>query len=267
MNFDGIFRKIKTDIERDGWSTIGVFPHDGDGQTFSYSVGFREHGQPEVIVVGLPPDFGHAMIASIYHRHIKEGKSISNGQRLDDVIEDYEVELRDLPLDGSPLNVAKRYYETDELQALQIVWPDEQGVYPGDEACDEAVVQAQDVERIRSEDVEGALARSHLRGDMKQPAEAAKALATSFDLPHVEGVLDAGDQLFELFRSWSNADRLDLERFWSDFDITSEAVQEFSLSCGMSMNVPPAAIGLMITFGAALAKARYRPKGQPEITI
>lgn len=253
MNF--LQNKIKEDIERDGWSTIGVLPADESGPSFSYSVGFREHnGHPEVIIVGLPPSYCHAMIATLYAR-VAAGERFTDGQRIPEVVEDYDVELRALPPDGAPLNMARSYYGVEEIAALQVIWPDEHGVFPGEANCVAAVAEQQDVEKIRREDAQ-------------QSQEAAYAkLLPEFLLPASGDPIIGGEQLFELFKNWSDADKLDIGRFWSDFDITGDAMQEFSMRCGFALNTSPPIIGLMITFGAALAKARYRPKGLPEITI
>lgn len=265
MNMDKIFERIKRDIGRDGWSTIGVFPTVEDpGVTFSYSVGFQEHGQPEVIVLGLPPDLAHSMIHSIYD-HVANGEELYDGMHLDDVIHDFDVILRALPSDGAPLNVARSYYKVNELPALQVLWPDEQGRYPGEEGCDERIVQEQDVEAIRRDDVQKLMQNSHVREDARAPVD--ERPFSGFAIQHIEGKITEGVQVLEMFKNWDNADQLNLERFWADFDIDAEAIRQFSMNCGMSLNTAPAIIGLMMTFGAAVAISRYNPKGQPEITI
>jgi hypothetical protein len=285
----GIHKKIKKDIEQDGWSTIAVFPTPDDpGVHFSYSVGFQEHDQPEVIVLGLPPDFAHAIIHSLYDK-IVAGEKLEDGQRLDEVIEDYQVLLRAIPPGEAPVNVAKSYYER-EVPALQVLWPDKEGRFPGEEGCKESIAADQDLEQLRRQDAEKQIRNSRTRWDgpvppqieelMKSPqmAQLMESLkkfddkplplsSMNYSLPHIEGKIEDGEKIFELFRGWSEAAHLDLEQFWTDFDITGEAIRDFSVRCGMALNTTPPIIGLMMTFGAAIAKSRYRPKGQPEITI
>ena len=153
MDRDRIKERISRDIERDGWSTIGVFAAPGDeppAPPFSYSVGFREHGQPEIIVMGIPPDYAHQIIANIFHL-VKNGLELHDGLRLSEGLDDnYEVEFRALPADGTPLNMAKVYYEVDELPALQLVWPDVDRRFPGEEGCDESTVREQDIGVLRA---------------------------------------------------------------------------------------------------------------------
>jgi hypothetical protein len=54
-----------------------------------------------------------------------------------------------MPPDGKPLNVARLYYGTEELDALQIVWPDRNGWFPGEPECDPKIAQRQDQELLR----------------------------------------------------------------------------------------------------------------------
>lgn len=146
--------KVASDIERVGWSAISVFPCADDppgSPAFTYSVGLRDRDHPELIVFGLDPRVAHGMIREVYGMVVHEGVTFRDGDRVGKVLVGYDVIFRALPPDGRPLLIAKRHYGVDELPALQIVWPDEQGRHPGDDGCDAAVVLVQDTARAREE--------------------------------------------------------------------------------------------------------------------
>jgi hypothetical protein len=149
VSFDAVMAKVAADIERIGWSAIGVFPVADDPPerrvSYVYSVGFREFDEhPEMIVLGLEFGLGHALLAELFER-IHEGERFTDAQVDGEVLKGFDVEFRELAPDGRPLNVARRHYGLDELPALQIVWPDQNGWFPGDDACDERIERAQDL--------------------------------------------------------------------------------------------------------------------------
>jgi Domain of unknown function (DUF4262) len=146
-----IFRKVWHDIEEYGWSCIGVFRSEEDPEgfePFSYSVGFFLHNEhPELIVVGLPNETAHSILWTLYNR-ISAGERFQAGDSISGVIQGFDVRLRAMPADGRPLNVARSYFELDELPALQVIWPDEDGRFPGEEGCNENYERMQDIEPI-----------------------------------------------------------------------------------------------------------------------
>lgn len=272
MDKEQLFEKVRGDIQEDGWSTISVFPTLTDpGVHFSYSIGFREHGRhPEVIILGIPSEYAHPMIRTLYER-VAAGERFEDGQRLDGVLEEYQVELRAVPPDGAPLNMARAFYDVEELAALQIVWPDKEGLFPGEEGCDEGVALMQNLEGLRAEDearnADDNQMRTWVQGLPRVVPPISPPAGLDYSLPAHEGEITDGEDLLNLFRGWSNADNLDLDRFWQDFEVDAQAIREFAQHCGMALNTSPPVVGMILTFGAALAKARYKPKGQPEFTI
>lgn len=147
--------KIHSDIERVGWSAVGVASDIDDPSPlppFTYSIGFRELGHPEVIVVGLSPFVAHAIIGTVYDR-VKDGERFKDGDIVDGILDNsYKVRFDALPPDGRPLNAARTYYQIDELPALQVVWPDKNGLFPGQEGFDERYETQVDIDRIREDD-------------------------------------------------------------------------------------------------------------------
>lgn len=147
MSIGDLLAKTMKDIERDGWTTISVFAED-DTPPFAYSIGFQEHDHPEVIVIGLTPVIAHQIIGGLYDR-VAAGETFADGQRDSRVLDGYDVMFREMPPDGRPLNMARRYYGVDDLPALQIVWPDREGRFPDEEGFDPQYAGIQDIDPIR----------------------------------------------------------------------------------------------------------------------
>jgi hypothetical protein len=153
MSFPGLLTKVEADIERVGWSCIGVMPtvdDPPDEPSFSYTIGLREQGDhPELIIAGLPYKVAHTILTTAFALIKEEGIVFTDGTYSDDLFERYRAVFRSMPPDGKPLNVARLYYGTEELDALQIVWPDRNGWFPGDPECDPQIAQRQDQEVLR----------------------------------------------------------------------------------------------------------------------
>ena len=149
--FESVMEKVRSDIERVGWSAIGVFPTDQlGGSTFTYTIGvLTSYKHPELIVYGLPNHQAHAIISSAIAQ-IKEGVFFKPGERYENVLEGFDVKTRAVDPSGRPLNVARAYYDVDHLVAVQILWPCTNGHFPGDEYVDPLVelVQVPSIEDV-----------------------------------------------------------------------------------------------------------------------
>lgn len=152
MSFASLYEKVRQDIAKYGWSSVGVFPDPDEvspSPPFTYSVGFRGHDKhPEVIVIGLQAEVAHAIIGALYER-VAAGEKFEVGDRVSELIQGYEMECREVPPDGAPLNVARRYYGLDNLPALQLVWPDKEGCFPGEDGFDPEFERLQDIALAR----------------------------------------------------------------------------------------------------------------------
>lgn len=143
--------RVDDDIDRLGWSAIGVFAavDDPEGMLenpFTYTIGLlKTYEHPELIVYGLPPEQAHSILASAIEQ-IKEGVHFSTGRRYSKVLGGgFEVEFRKVDPTGRPLNVARNYYEAD-VEALQLVWPDKEGRFPGEAGVDPTFANCQEPE-------------------------------------------------------------------------------------------------------------------------
>ena len=130
------------------WMVTAVAPALGDPpphHIFAYTTGLTElFGHPEVFVCGLNGSTAHALLNNV-------GIAITKGARLLDGRESFEVisgtspvKFLDLPLeavgeDGGACNA--RYGDT--YDAVQMFWPDPNGLFPWDPGCDSDMSERQ----------------------------------------------------------------------------------------------------------------------------
>lgn len=139
-----LLEKQTADIARLGWAAVGVFPTaDQTGFGFTYTVGLTETCKhPELIVCGLAMDQAHGILAGAVDL-IKDGTVMVDGKRYGQVLSDpYVVEARAVPKPVRPLNLVIQRYGAD-VEALQIVWPDADGRFPGEPGMDEELAAVQ----------------------------------------------------------------------------------------------------------------------------
>lgn len=123
--------KALADIEEYGLHIISV-TGDGDAPPFCYSIGIgKSLGMPELIVIGIKPALATSMINACY-RQMATGVPFTPGARVADLIEGFDCEIGDV----APAHY-RRYmgwalwlYEGSSFRALQIIYPDMEGVFP-----------------------------------------------------------------------------------------------------------------------------------------
>jgi hypothetical protein len=133
---DRVMEKIAADVEKVGWSAIGVFPTGEGGAPFTYTIGLvktLEH--PELIVYGLEHKQAHSILWSAIELIKTEEVKLEPGKRYARVIQDLDVEMRAGHPSGRPANAARRFYEGD-VALVQLVLPDSEGRFPGEDGCD-----------------------------------------------------------------------------------------------------------------------------------
>ena len=131
---------IRECVEDLGWS-VQLIPEDEEGPGFAYTVGlFHNYKHAELIVFGLRNELMHFMLNEIGER-IKAGKTLRVGERLDGVIEGYQVTLREVHAPASfkdHVGYARWFYEGKPFPLFQVVWPDKQGRFPDEAGAAEA---------------------------------------------------------------------------------------------------------------------------------
>src|ERR1700722_10279447 len=115
---------IYASVERNGWVVQFV---ESDRTPYASTIGLHPRGLPELLVTGMPPQRATQVLNSVAEYLVGGGKPLPGeriligGELLLDVV---QVQHPD-----AHMNFAVAFYGAD-LQALQLVWPDDQGHRP-----------------------------------------------------------------------------------------------------------------------------------------
>ncbi|RXR06999.1 DUF4262 domain-containing protein [Pseudoxanthomonas composti] len=125
-------RKLLEHIEQYGFSTTSVFDPEGIDPTFSYTIGItRTTGAPELMVVGLSPQLGHALVSDYYDRVVQGEKFVPNTPYAG-FLEGFPIQFAYVALDHRKRRMlsAMWLYEGANFEALQLIWPSVSGIWP-----------------------------------------------------------------------------------------------------------------------------------------
>ncbi|MBZ9752066.1 DUF4262 domain-containing protein [Deinococcus sp. HMF7604] len=126
------FQKVLADVEQFGWHVVMV-PADAEGPGFAYTIGLTAtYGHPELLIFGLPLPTMHAIL-NVAGELVRAGQKFQAGTRSDAILEGAEVlfgTIRDLYQDEY-LGQAQRFSGQRRVAALQLIWPNRAGQFPG----------------------------------------------------------------------------------------------------------------------------------------
>lgn len=128
-------------ITKHGLAIQGVFRGEDDPQTepnFHYTVGLAAIDKPEIIAFGLPMNVGHAILNALGFAILHSGFEVEAGDEISEVVADYTVKMINVDNSWEHLTVANQLYGNPDgvLPALQMVFPDEDGLFPWEPGCD-----------------------------------------------------------------------------------------------------------------------------------
>jgi len=131
--FDAADRKVLADIERTGWSDIGVFPtKENQGNPFNYTVGLTKINHAELITMGMVNDQAHHLLRSVVYL-IQHGwtfkPNVYSGDVLEGSFDVAFVEVLDMYSKDYPMNMVS-HLEMPDPTALQVIWPDRNNRFP-----------------------------------------------------------------------------------------------------------------------------------------
>lgn len=116
---------LKKKIKEHGWV---VFPtKDEDGARFAYTVGLTVIGLPELLITGnLDFELHEQLLNDAAQEHLR--KTLEPGDLVTDIASVIFKVAQCGP--DAPVQQARNLYG-DRVTALQLIWPDKNGAYPG----------------------------------------------------------------------------------------------------------------------------------------
>lgn len=139
-----INEKALDDIRRIGWHVMGI---EGDETTpnVAHTIGLQQsYGHPEIVILGLKMPLMMEILGDLGER-VASGAKLSASDELDDVLEGYPVRFQSvLPVGHERfLPGANEFYGEAGFKALQCLWPDKEGHFPGDRDVDSGCATVQ----------------------------------------------------------------------------------------------------------------------------
>lgn len=121
-------------VAKHGMAVQGVFGDDSFPMDFAYTVGLAPHGHPEFICFGVDPQVAQPMLNDIGLEHvIRRGERFQAGDLISGLVQDFDVFLVQVTDSREHLTMSNSFYGDPDgppLPALQIVFPDEKGLFP-----------------------------------------------------------------------------------------------------------------------------------------
>lgn len=122
-------------IAEHGWTVVAVFATPEEpGPSFAYTVGLSARGLPEAAIYGLPSQVAHSLLNAVARRMIESGVALRTGDRIEGIVVDDVALVAVAMTDTTDLNVVCECYGSVGA-AVQIVWPDQDGLLPWEDGC------------------------------------------------------------------------------------------------------------------------------------
>lgn len=134
-----LLNAIGANVRGSGWHCQYVFPREGEaGSSFTYTVGFRERGWPELIIFAVPAKVGHNLLSNA-RKLFEESGPPPNGWSTDNIanMPTYFREVDPEAACANHLCFARSYYgQTLPERVMQVIWPDREGLFPWEADAD-----------------------------------------------------------------------------------------------------------------------------------
>ena len=127
-----VLERARSDVEKYGWHLVLV---QGEGRPgFLFTIGLWEsYHHPEILLFGteeVPKEL--AVTISRIAKKVSQGQTFKNGDLISETFRQYAGAIRDIRPEWLPsfLGTATTYYEGSNFPAIQLYWPDKDGLYP-----------------------------------------------------------------------------------------------------------------------------------------
>ena len=137
---DVLERHLVREIAEQGWTVVhstdpaprGLFPN------VAYTVGlWQTHEHPELLVFGLAPEQGQALLKLVCEE-VAKGQRFTSLEQFTHLLEGHSCRFQALGqhFHREHLAYCRWFYRGDGFKALQLMWPDAQGHFPDEAAFD-----------------------------------------------------------------------------------------------------------------------------------
>jgi hypothetical protein len=132
--------EIALSVAEHGWHAIAI--EDGPVPPFVYTCGLMTTwAAPEMVIFGLPARSAHSVLAAMVE-HLRSGIRFESDRKYRNILQDRELLIRtvhpsqhELYL-GFAMGHVRHMAKAGSLSAIQVLWPDRSGSFPGDHTCE-----------------------------------------------------------------------------------------------------------------------------------
>ena len=128
-------KRVRDSVARNGFHITSVGAEEEPGFTYSTGI-YKTYAIPEIIISALPPNLSAELISQYVDRFRATGPLV--GERITAAKERFDYYLVPVPLvriQDCVLATIK-YYGSDAFEFLQLVYPDTELLFPGEEGYD-----------------------------------------------------------------------------------------------------------------------------------
>ncbi len=136
MAYTTFYENIRSSIDKFGLNVIGVLPEDRQ-PPFSYTIGLFEKYGFELINIGLPVEYAQVIFNSIALTFLAKGEHLElnvKDSRWANLAVKFVVCDKELTQDFG--KQACEFYARKDIQFIQIVVPDKNGLFPDEQGFD-----------------------------------------------------------------------------------------------------------------------------------
>lgn len=134
---EGMYEHCLEQIELGRWSVVAVLPGK-DSPPFAYTAGLSVLGFPELIIVGVPDDVSHPILNNVGRGFVDRSIAAKHGTVMDSVASmDSELFRVSVGAMHQYMSLCRKVSQRKNggFKALQVVWPDEEGLFPWEDGC------------------------------------------------------------------------------------------------------------------------------------
>ena len=143
-HFDAAELAFVDGIKQHGWMHTNALDED-DKPGFSFTTGFAASiGHPELIIFKVDKKVAHDIFWLLY-RCAENGKPVPRARRVGGILPNDDAYIFTVARRHYPnyLGWSRWFYRGDDFECLQVVWPDEAGVFPWEDGFDPKYANAQ----------------------------------------------------------------------------------------------------------------------------